>query len=135
MEADDAMGIEQWRHADKSTIIVSTDKDMMMIPGWHYNWVKDEVHCRTLHEANTFFWWQMLVGDPVDNIQGIKGIGKAKADKIVAECGGDLGKLRERVEQEYQKQYGSEWMSIMREIGMLLWIKREEDKTWMHHKV
>ena len=135
MEADDALGIEQWANKDRSTVIVSTDKDMLMIPGFHYNWVKDTWQLRTLHEANTFFWWQMLVGDPTDNIPGIHGIGKVKADKIVAECEGDLAKLRERVEKEYQRQYGDEWQSIMREIGMLLWIKREEDKTWMHHKV
>ena len=41
-ESDDAIGIAQTQAPPGSTIIVSTDKDMDQIAGYHYNWVKDE---------------------------------------------------------------------------------------------
>jgi len=52
METDDACGIEQWKHKDRSTCIVSLDKDLDNIPGWHYNYVKDEFYYVTLAQAN-----------------------------------------------------------------------------------
>ena len=39
MEADDAMAIYQ--SAMPNTCIVSTDKDLKQIPGWHFNFVND----------------------------------------------------------------------------------------------
>jgi len=42
-EADDAMAMAQWACPDRSTCIVTIDKDLNMIPGWHYNWVKEEM--------------------------------------------------------------------------------------------
>ena len=45
MEADDAMAIEQCRNikdyrtnGTPRTIICTTDKDLRMVPGWHYGW-------------------------------------------------------------------------------------------------
>jgi hypothetical protein len=36
MEADDAMSIRQTREGD--TVICTRDKDLRMVPGWHYGW-------------------------------------------------------------------------------------------------
>jgi len=79
IEADDALGIAQ---TDK-TIICSIDKDLLQIPGQHYNFVKKEFKMVTKEEAEKFLWKQMLIGDTSDNILGISGIGKVKADKII----------------------------------------------------
>lgn len=78
-EADDAIGIS----ADDTTIICANDKDMLTIPGSHYNFVKDEFKQVSEEEANYMFWWLMLVGDAADNIKGVAGIGPVKAQRLL----------------------------------------------------
>ena len=95
-EADDLMGVAQCAQtADEPTCIVSLDKDMLMIPGWHYSWhieggtpekrwVKDAVYQEiTKIQGLRHFYSQLLTGDPSDNIKGVAGIGKVKAQKML----------------------------------------------------
>jgi DNA polymerase-1 len=86
-EADDAMGIEQDKVGDGdgnySTVICSIDKDMLMIPGLHYNFVKNEYTEISKLEGIKQLYRQMIIGDPTDNIFGVKGIGKVGAAKII----------------------------------------------------
>lgn len=129
IEADDACGIAQFRHKDKSSCIVTIDKDLNMIPGWHYNWVKNKMTYIDINAANINLFRQMLEGDVAsDNIPGIKGIGPVGAQKIIDSCRGDLAQLRERVKEEYRKQYGDRWEDAYEEVGGLLWIQREENQ-------
>lgn len=79
MEADDWMGKFQ---KGKQTIICTIDKDLDMIPGWHYNWKRYEIYHVSRWEAQRHFWTQMLTGDSVDNIKGIYRVGPKKAEKI-----------------------------------------------------
>lgn len=74
-EADDDIGIS----AGADTVVVSTDKDLDQIPGWHYNWVKDEVYYVTEGDALQFKWEQVISGDSTDNIPGLPGYGPVKA--------------------------------------------------------
>jgi hypothetical protein len=127
MEADDMLGIVQWAHPDKSTVICSIDKDLKMIPGYHYNPRRMEFFYQNMDDANMFFMWQMMVGDATDNIPGIKGIGPKKADKVIAEAGGDITKVIQAVREMYQKQYGPDWEAAIDEVAQLLWMKRTED--------
>lgn len=124
-ESDDAIGIEQFDNADKYTVIVSTDKDMDMIPGWHFNWVKDDLYYQPIQAANLFFFWQMLVGDATDNIPGINGIGPVRATKLIQSCNNDLKRVREEVKNLYRSQYGEDWERAYWEVGNLLWIRRK----------
>lgn len=83
-EADDALGIAQ----TDNTIICSIDKDLLMIPGNHFNFVKEEIKFITPEEGLYRFYKQLLTGDPGDNIsvsQGLscKGIGDKKATAIL----------------------------------------------------
>lgn len=80
-EADDALGIAQEL---KHTCICSIDKDLMQVPGQHFNWVTGVQKYVTDDEARYRFWYQVLVGDSTDNItpkQGLScpGIGPEKA--------------------------------------------------------
>lgn len=82
-EADDAMSLNCVNTEEHQTILVSIDKDLLQVPALHYNFVKDE-----WTEVSEFlgyynFYFQMLTGDPVDNVKGLKGIGKVKAEKIL----------------------------------------------------
>lgn len=126
-EADDAIGICQYSHKDKSTVICSIDKDLTMIPGYHFNPRNHGFWYQSLEDADRFFWWQMMVGDTTDHIPGIRKVGPKTADKIV-EANPNLADLRQVVEEMYQKQYGDKWQDCMREVAQLLWIRRQEGR-------
>jgi hypothetical protein len=81
MEADDMLGIEQ--QYDGSTIICTKDKDLDMIPGWHFNFGRDEMYNVTRDEGRKFFFTQLITGDRADNIWGIPGMGPKKAEKFL----------------------------------------------------
>lgn len=126
MEADDAVSLRQFSNPDRSTCIVSIDKDLKMVPGYHYNPTKEEFFDQSLQDADLFFWWQMMVGDSTDNIPGVTGVGPKTADKVIAKCGGDVGLVKEAVREMYRKQYGENAEAALLEVGTLLWMLRRE---------
>lgn len=128
MESDDAIGIEQFSNPDKDTVIVSTDKDMMCIPGWHFNWVKGELIYQPIKDANLFHYYQMLVGDPTDNIPGINKIGDKRATKLIEELDRDEDRVRQAVQDLYKKQYGEGWTAAYSEVSRLLYILRRPEE-------
>ncbi len=82
-EADDALGCDQDKVGDEdgsyNTVICTIDKDLLMIPGFHYNFVTQQFTTVGKLEGIKHFYKQMLIGDRSDNIIGVKGIGKVKA--------------------------------------------------------
>jgi len=87
-EADDALGIEQTAlsHEVDATVIASIDKDLLTIPGKHYNFVKKEWTLVSPAQARHRFWVSVLVGDSADGIKGAIGIGPKKAETILMGC-------------------------------------------------
>ena len=83
MEADDVLAIRATELGDAS-VIVSLDKDLDQVSGWHYNFAKKQAYYMTPEEGLFKFYKQMLTGDRVDNIVGVKGIGEKKAEKLLA---------------------------------------------------
>ena len=76
MEVDDKVSMllyEDFKeHGEEGTIILSSpDKDLNNTPGWHYNPRTREVRYINAVQAMRHFWYQMLCGDTVDNIQGL----------------------------------------------------------------
>ena len=82
MEADDAIAIEA-TELKGDGVIVSLDKDLDQVVGWHYNFVKDNLYYVDQETANFNFYKQFLTGDAVDNIKGVHGIGPKKAEKLL----------------------------------------------------
>ena len=137
MEADDSLGIAQMDSSfkaskalmgqtyliqDRSTI-VTIDKDLDQIPGWHYNFVKDKRYYVSKRWAYQNFCEQMLKGDAVDNIRGYEGIGPVKARGILNACKSDKVEMIQIVYDLYVTKYDEEYFM---EMGHLLWIKRDE---------
>lgn len=131
MEADDAIGIEQYKNKDKSTCICSIDKDMNMIPGWHYNFVTKKFYYVKKDLADLYFLYQVLQGDRIDNVPGLRKVGPATALKILESNDFDFVKCVKAVEEEYRKRYEGnlDYKSALIEIANLLWIKRAENDT------
>ena len=124
MEADDAIGIEAYRNEPEETIIVSIDKDLNMIRGHHYNFVKEEKYFVTEEEAIRNFYLQLLTGDKVDNIKGLQGIGPVKSKKLLADCTTEL-----EMYEAVLKAYDGDEARVL-ENARLLWILREEKQVW-----
>ena len=82
IEADDCVGLYNSMLKDVEVVICSPDKDVILqIPGYHYNYQKNEWVNTTEESAWKFLWLQVLAGDSVDGIPGIPGIGMKKAEK------------------------------------------------------
>ena len=92
IEADDALGIEQTKCGDNTSIICSVDKDLKQIPGHHYNFVKGEMDFITPEQGLLNFYTQLLTGDSSDNIKGVWKVGPAKARKILADPIDEIGR-------------------------------------------
>ena len=122
-EADDAIGIHATLTRDNS-IIVSIDKDLDMIPGHHYNPVKKDHYYVNDKVALKNFYRQILTGDKVDNIEGLRGIGPKKADKILGDFDTDLAMY-----EAVLKAYDGDAERVL-ENGQLLWIRRKEGELW-----
>lgn len=86
MEADDLVAIWAYeaRESEDQYVICGIDKDLLQIPGNHYNYSKDTWQFIDDNEAHLKLMLQCLTGDTADNIPGLKGIGPKKAEKILA---------------------------------------------------
>jgi len=57
-EADDLLGIYQQK---EDTKIISLDKDLLMVPGWHYNWLHSDTTFTTPLDGLRKFYKQMML--------------------------------------------------------------------------
>ena len=85
MEADDLVSIWGYeaREQERPFVIGGIDKDLLQIPGNHYNFVKQEHQFIDDDLANYKLMIQCMTGDSGDNIPGVKGIGPVKAEKFM----------------------------------------------------
>ena len=120
MEADDALGL----HQTEDTIICSIDKDLLMIPGKHFNFVKNEFYEVTGFEGLKHFYKQCLMGDRSDNIKGIEKIGPKKADKLLADCTTEA-ELFKRVREAYSND------EEFKMNAQVLWIRQKGKEDWL----
>lgn len=87
IEADDVMGILGSAPSlpDGSIpVIVTVDKDLRQVPGWHFNPNHDDFPIRvTQEEADRAFHLQWLTGDATDHVPGLWRWGPAKASALL----------------------------------------------------
>jgi len=84
MEADDCIAIKSTELEHKS-IICSLDKDFLQVPTKIYDYTKKIMKEVDERSATEWLYRQALMGDRVDNIQGIHGVGPKKAEKALAD--------------------------------------------------
>lgn len=126
VEVDDILGIVQ-SSLPEDTIIVSHDKDLDMIPGWHVRLKRGGAHEKyyiTPEEGMHKFWCQVLTGDATDNIAGIRGVGPKTAEKILfGMMGADYDDYEDLVLNEYTARGYSH--ADFERARDLIWILRE----------
>lgn len=85
LEGDDVLGVWASMPNDGESIICSIDKDMLTIPGLHYNWDHpgEGVITVTPSEAQRYFYTQVLTGDSTDGYKGLPGCGPVSAGRIM----------------------------------------------------
>lgn len=84
-EADDELGVRQ----TEDTVICSIDKDLLQIPGKHFNFVTNVHQEIDEYNGQRRFWKQMIMGDRTDNIVGIVGLGDKKSENILRQLHSD----------------------------------------------
>lgn len=116
LEADDALGIlGTGKYKDRS-IIVSIDKDLLQIPGNHYNPDKQRHTVVTEEDGFYLLCQQWLTGDPVDNFKGIPRVGEKTAKKLL----GDDPSI-ERVKEIYdEKELDHDYFLLQGRLARIL---------------
>jgi len=113
-----------------NSIIVSIDKDLNQVCGYHYNSTKDKVYYISEAEGIRWFYEQLLQGDSADNIPGLPGIGPKTATKMLAECSGPE-QMEEVAVERYKELYAEEDVDrVITEVGQLLFMRTYPNETW-----
>ncbi len=122
---------------NEEPIICSLDKDLLQVPGNHYNFVKQEFRTISPKEGMFNFYWQFIMGDKSDNIFGFDGIARQtipkKLEYLYEEMlhAATMG-LEEDVFDIVRDKYGDDERMLMN--GICLWMQREEDQIWKFPK-
>lgn len=135
LEADDMLGM-----SSRSSIICSIDKDLMMVPGTHYNLntglitqaknpgvlnLITNTGGKKVLKGTGFKWFcaQMILGDAIDNIQGVRGVGVVGTYKLL----NPFNKPQDMWDSvvKLYKEKGLDEDRIM-ENKMLLWINQPQ---------
>lgn len=82
-EADDVLGFLGTHPDAGEVVVVSVDKDLDQIPGYHCNPDKEILYDVSDDDADMYRWMQVLSGDSTDGYPGIPKVGQVKARKIL----------------------------------------------------
>lgn len=130
-EADDAIGIaSQDPYANSKCVVASIDKDLLQLPGQHYNFVNRTWIEITAEQGWKNFYTQLLVGDSIDNIKGCPGVGKVGANRALQGLQ-STEDLYRAVSQLYESQCGRPTAEQTLDLNaQLLYIWRQENDNW-----
>lgn len=143
LEDDDVMASFQTQLAEEpnlESIICTQDKDLLQVPGLHYNTKKGELFEVSVVQGLRAFYKQLISGDTTDTIPGIFQItGKRNSAKFaehiddVLQCPEDEYKAWIYVRDLYAEGFGPsdyDVPAILTEIGNLLYMRRNWRDKW-----
>jgi len=138
-ETDDMLGIRQTQ-LDGASRICSLDKDLLMIPGQHFNWVNQEFKLVSPLDGLRTFYKQLILGDKSDNIPGFDGALRGSCPKFVAKLQEPIDSMVEEWDMwDYIVDvYFNAWnednegncLDTIQRNASLLYILKEEEKYW-----
>jgi len=139
-EADDAMSMLQYDDLNSSdlcnTVICTRDKDLNMVPGWHYGWEagkqkEQPLWFQTVEGGLRWFYTQLITGDTTDNILGIFGMGLKSAAVARLQLATNEQEFYAVVFKVYQDRFGRYAEQFITENGRLLWMQQKEGQLWV----
>lgn len=144
LEADDMLAIELVKN--KEAILCSLDKDLRQVPGLHYSWSIGKRSAIPVYEVDELgemklggkpkklfgtglknFFAQVLMGDAVDNIQGIPKFGLVSAYNLLDPCKNEM-ELFLATARTYRNAFPETWEDMLREHVDLVYMIRELDQ-------
>lgn len=150
-EADDAISIFARLDPD-NTVVASRDKDLRIIPCYHYAWRCGESQPEIpVHKVNLigeiravpypsggyklvgnglrFFYGQVLCGDSVDNYKGCPNVGPVAAVKLLGTCNTEQ-ELYEATLRAFTQKLGPEvGYNLLVENARLAWLLDDAEVT------
>lgn len=135
LEGDDILGV--WGASYERTlkdvpdgpikVMCSIDKDMLTVPGYHYNWDKADkgVVWVGRDTASKNFYLQTLSGDTVDDYPGCPTIGPKRALKILDEALESNVPMWEAIVKTYEKHGKDELFAL--QMARCAYILQPED--------
>jgi len=138
LEADDMIAIRATELAEAGApfLIVSLDKDLKQVPGYHWNFSKKELSYVDPVEAKRNLYKQILIGDQTDGIPGLYGVGPKRAevllDDLMEEGHMYLVVLKEYLDKipKTVKNHAEFCANLMHTHAHLLYLLRKEDERW-----
>jgi hypothetical protein len=150
MEADDALSIASWDAYKESlrlsaktgitvlpnVILASRDKDLDMVPGFHYSWQcgnqeEKSVWFQSELEGLKCFYKQLLTGDATDNIPGLYNVGKKSSLLKKIDACEELKSMFTLVHKQYKLRFGSYASMFLFENARLLHMLEYESEGWL----
>ena len=136
-ETDDALGIAQTKY-DGQSRICSLDKDLLQVPGYHFNWVTGMVRLVSPLQGLRAFYKQLVLGDKTDNIPGFDGKLRGECPKFIAKLQEPIDEMTEEVDMwEYVLTVYSnpetDWEACTetaKRNAQLLYILKNEEEYW-----
>lgn len=148
LEADDLLSIYSTKI--NNSIICTTDKDLSTVPSINYNIFHKDIKVISEDTANYNFYYQLLIGDTVDNIPSPYGLGKETSKSFLTDfmhlSGTNIGTpdwyrnhfipfyLKHLLKKDKSNNFKTKWYkpdmsveNILLEIGNLLWMRRTLD--------
>lgn len=140
IEADDALGIDH--QAEPDSVLASIDKDLLQLPGKHYNFVKQEFVTISPLQGMRNFYTQLLEGDATDNIPAFDGKFRNTRPKFVQKFIDGLENMTDPFEmcgyvQDIWKVYGGGWDVNYDQFyinAQCLYIQKKENDKWEEPK-
>jgi len=127
LEADDVLGIlATWKGLKGKKVIVTKDKDLLTIPGYHYLLHKEEHREVTTDEADRQHLIQTLTGDPGDGFSGCPGVGEQTAAAVLDDLTGweqyehvfKSGKRKGEAEYRWRKtDCDTQWEAVVSQFN------------------
>ncbi len=134
-EADDELGIEQTcanNSENTESIICTIDKDLLQVPGNHYNFVTEERRVVSPLEGTRYFYRQIITGDGSDNIPSYDGKVRHSVPLFIDKlCFPLLSLSTERELFDYVCSiYGATNSGLAIMNAKCLYIQRKENDFW-----
>ena len=137
IETDDALGIAQTKY-DGNSRICSLDKDLLQIPGSHFNWVTGVMRLVSPLDGLRTFYKQLILGDRTDNIPGYDGKLRGEAPKFIQKLFEPIDEMTDEVDMynyvcdiySEQVSWADDWKTPMHRNAQLLYILKNEEEYW-----